>query len=62
MENLKEIRKKKGYSQMALAAKVGVSLMTIRLWESGIGTPREENYQKLMEALEIIPFAEDENN
>ncbi|NLO21050.1 MAG: helix-turn-helix domain-containing protein, partial [Syntrophomonadaceae bacterium] len=36
MENLKQIRKSLGLSQMDLAQKVGVSLLTIQLWERGV--------------------------
>ncbi len=39
VENLKELRKKAGLTQMQLAAKLGVSLMSIRIWESGAGKP-----------------------
>lgn len=52
MENLKEKRKKKGLSQMKLAAKVGVSLTTIRNWEYGISTPTDENMEKLKKVLD----------
>ena len=60
MENLKEERKKAGLSQIELAAKVGVSLMTIQLWERQVTKPKEENLNKLKEALNIVPFAEEE--
>lgn len=59
MENLKKLRKDKKLTQMQLAKLVGVSLMTIRLWENGVGKPNRENYDKLMNALETIPFAEE---
>lgn len=52
MKNLKEIRTKKGFTQLDLAAAVGVSLTTIRNWEYGASTPNEENEKKLMEVLE----------
>lgn len=59
MENLKELRKLKKLTQMELAAKLGVSLMTVRLWENGAGKPNRENYEKLKEVLNILPFAEE---
>ena len=45
--NLKEIRASLGISQMKLAAKVGVSLLTVQLWEQGISSPNPENRKKL---------------
>lgn len=57
--NIKEERKKRGISQINLAAKVGVSLTTIQLWERGAMKPNEENYQKLLDALGILPFADE---
>jgi transcriptional regulator with XRE-family HTH domain len=58
MENLKELRKAAKLTQMDLAVKVGVSLMTIQLWERQVTTPKEENLNKLKEALNILPFSE----
>ncbi len=59
MHNLKELREKAGLTQMQLAAKCEVSLSTVRLWEGNAGKPTEENYKKLLEALNILPFAEE---
>ena len=59
MENLRERRKEAGLTQMMLAVKVGVSLMTIQLWERGVTTPKEENLSKLKEVLNVLPFAEE---
>ena len=47
MENLKQIRKSLGLSQMDLAQKVGVSLVTIQLWERGVSQPNETNKEEL---------------
>ena len=47
MENLKQIRKSLGISQMDLAQKVGVSLLTIQLWERGVSQPNETNKEEL---------------
>lgn len=47
MENLKQIRKSLGLSQMDLAQKVGVSLVTIQLWERKISKPTEKNKEEL---------------
>ena len=59
MENLRELRKEAGLTQMTLAVKVGVSLMTIQLWERGVTTPRAENLNKLREVFNVLPFAEE---
>jgi transcriptional regulator with XRE-family HTH domain len=56
--NIKELRKEQGMTQIELAVKVGVSLMTIQLWERGAMNPNAENYKKLCEALDILPFTE----
>lgn len=45
--NIKELREKLGLSQMALASKIGVALMSVRLWENNAGKPNEENMAKL---------------
>lgn len=59
MENLRELRKAANLTQMDLAVKVGVSLMTIQLWERQVTTPKEENLNKLKEIFDILPFAEE---
>ena len=58
MENLRELRKAANLTQMELAVNVGVSLMTIQLWERKVTTPKEENLNKLKEALNILPSSE----
>lgn len=58
MENLKELRKAAKLSQMKLAVLVGVSLMTIQLWERHVTTPSEKNLNKLKEVFDILPFSE----
>lgn len=59
LSKLKEYRVKQKMTQVQVAAKVGVSLMAYRLWEMGVGKPNRENYDKLMEALKILPFVEE---
>jgi DNA-binding transcriptional regulator YiaG len=51
---LKEIRKALGISQMNLARKVGVSLLTIQLWENGVSNPNKENEKKLKKVLDEL--------
>ena len=36
---IKEIRVKKGVTQLELAKKLGVSRSTVAMWEAGINTP-----------------------
>ncbi len=57
--NIKELRKKQGLTQIELAKRVGVSMMTIQLWERASTKPNEENLKKLMEVLNVVPFAEE---
>ena len=59
MDNLKELRKAAKLTQMDLAVKVGVSLMTIQLWERKVTKPKEENLNKLKELFNILPFSEE---
>lgn len=49
--NIAELRKKKGLSQIEVAAAVGVSLGAYRLWELGGGKPTPENLEKLKKVL-----------
>lgn len=51
--DIKTRRKELGLTQMQLAAKVGVCLMTIRLWENYAGKPSEENLERLLEVLKL---------
>ena len=51
MKNLKQIRKSLRLSQMDLAQKVGVSLVTIQLWERGISRPNEANKIELLRVI-----------
>jgi len=54
--DIKEQRKRLGLTQIELAVKVGVSLMTIQLWERGAMKPNPENFQKLQDVLQTFPF------
>ena len=44
--DLQERRKALGLSQMELAGLVGVSLLTIQLWERGVSEPKPENKER----------------
>jgi len=61
MQNLKMIRKNKRVSQMTLAQLVGVSLLTIQLWEKGVTKPNEDNQAKLNKVLESLSDRNQEN-
>ena len=53
---LKEIRKRRGYSQEKLAELAGFeSVVNISKLESGEHFPKKENWEKLCNALEIEP-------
>ena len=51
--NLKEERKRLQLTQMDMAERVGVALLTYQLWERGIQTPNPENMEKLKEVLNV---------
>lgn len=51
MDNLKEERLKRGWSQMDVCAKIGVALITYQLWERGISTPFPRNLEKIKEVF-----------
>ena len=51
-ENLKNLRKKKGFSQEELAVKLNVVRQTISKWEKGLSVPDAQLLIKLSEILE----------
>jgi transcriptional regulator with XRE-family HTH domain len=51
--DLKKARKSKGFTQIDVAVKVGVSLTSYQLWERGVSKPNPDNYFKLIEVLDI---------
>ena len=52
-ENLKQLRKKKGFTQAQLAEKLFVSRSTVAKWENGLGLPNPESMATLEELFEI---------
>lgn len=52
-ENLKTIRKAKGYTQEELAIKIHVVRQTISKWEKGLSVPDADVLSKLADVLEI---------
>ena len=51
-ENLKKIRKEKGYTQEELAVKVGVVRQTVSKWEKGLSVPDADILRKIAEILD----------
>ncbi len=52
-ENLKNLRKQKGYSQEELADRLGVVRQTISKWEKGQSVPDSEMLMKLADIFEV---------
>ncbi|MDD7049922.1 MAG: helix-turn-helix transcriptional regulator [Lachnospiraceae bacterium] len=52
-ENLKRLRKEKGFSQEELAAKLNIVRQTISKWEKGLSVPDAQLLIRLSEILEI---------
>lgn len=52
-ENLKTLRKSKGYTQEELAAKINVVRQTISKYEKGLSVPDADTLQRIAEVLEI---------
>lgn len=52
-KRLKEIRKKKGYTQLNLANEIGVSKGTIAMWETEKRAPSFETLRKLSSLLDV---------
>lgn len=51
-ENLKKLRKEKGYTQEELAAKAGVVRQTVSKWEKGLSVPDADILRKIAETLD----------
>ena len=52
-ENLKTLRKSKGFTQEELAIKVNVVRQTVSKWEKGLSVPDAEVLQKIADVLEV---------
>ena len=52
-ENLKTLRKQKGYTQEELAARLNVVRQTVSKWEKGLSVPDAELLLRLSEILEV---------
>lgn len=52
-DNLKECRKKKGYSQEELAIKLNVVRQTVSKWEKGLSVPDVDMLMNIADALDV---------
>lgn len=52
-ENLKEIRKNKGFSQEQLAVRINVTRQTVSKWEKGLSVPDAELLIEISEVLNV---------
>ena len=51
--DLKKLRKEKKLTQIEVAKRVGVSMVSYQLWERGVSSPNDENRIKLIKVLDI---------
>ena len=52
-DNIKSLRKNKGYTQEELAARINVVRQTVSKWEKGLPVPDAEALQRLADVLEV---------
>lgn len=52
-ELLRRLRREKGFNQIDLAQRVGVSIDTVRRWEAGKREPKLSDLEKIASALEV---------
>lgn len=57
MNRIAEFRKKSGFSQAELAAKVGIAQNTLSQYERGIRTPKHDTILKISDFLNVYPHA-----
>ena len=55
MKNLRQLREARGWSQLDLALRLGVSQNAVSKWEAGQVTPREINRYRLMVLFTSTP-------
>ena len=53
--NIRQLRKKAGFTQIELAEKLGVSIATLRRWEAGETAPNGTRIIELAGLLEVSP-------
>ncbi|MBQ7920052.1 MAG: helix-turn-helix transcriptional regulator [Lachnospiraceae bacterium] len=52
-DNIKNLRKSRGYTQEELAIRVNVVRQTISKWEKGLSVPDAESLQRVAEVLDV---------
>ncbi len=52
-ENIKNLRKQKGYTQETLAQALNIVRQTVSKWEKGYSVPDADMLEKLSEVLEV---------
>lgn len=52
-DKIKELRIEKGFSQAALAKKIGASQKAVDYWEAGINEPKLSYIMSLVEVFEL---------
>lgn len=52
-ENLKALRKQKGFTQEELAIRVNVVRQTVSKWEKGLSVPDADSLQRIAEILDV---------
>ena len=52
-ENIRRLRKDKGYLQETLAEALGVVRQTVSKWEKGLSVPDADLLEKMAELLEV---------
>lgn len=52
-DNIKSLRKQKGYTQEELAVRINVVRQTVSKWEKGFSVPDAEALQRLADVLEV---------
>lgn len=55
-QRIKEVRKSKGITQEQLAEKVGIGTSNISYIENGKFAPTIENFEKIVQALDVEPY------
>ena len=53
--NIRQMRKRAGYTQIELAEKIGVSIATLRRWEAGETAPNGTRIIELANVLKVSP-------
>ncbi len=58
MKNLRQLREARGWSQLDLALRLGVSVNAVSKWERGVVVPSEVNSYRLMLLFATTPPGE----